>query len=217
MENKQIAGLDVVEVRGDPGGAVIILLHGFGASAMDLVSLANLFQQSPRPTWLFPNGPLEISFAPGYSGRAWFPIDFGNLSNPFPDELNEPREHIERLIGELAVPRSKLILGGYSQGAILAVETALHGMDPVAALVILSGTLTCEPNWRRLSHLHAKTSFFQSHGINDPLLSLQNAEDLSSLLQEGGLKGEFHRFNGGHEIPQAILDQLTAFLKGVLS
>lgn len=229
LKKKQIAGLDVVELPGDPGGATIVLFHGFGANAMDLVPLSGVYRQSPKPTWLFPNGPLEIPIAPGYSGRAWFPVDIESLQralqrndfeaveNAFPEELTQARERVERLVGELDIPRSKLILGGFSQGAVLAVETALHGMEPVAALLIFSGTLICASAWKRLSHLHPKTPFFQSHGTHDPLLPLKKAEELAALLQEGGLKGSLHTFKGGHEIPQPILILLNAFLKDLLS
>lgn len=196
---------------------------------MDLAGLSEVYQQPPRPTWLFPNGPLEIPIMPGYNGRAWFPIDiealqtalqkgdFDAVANAFPAELADARQQVERLVGELDIPRSKLILGGFSQGAVLATETALHGMDRVAALLIFSGTLICEPKWRRLSHLHAKTPFFQSHGTNDNLLPMKKAEALEQLLLEGGLQGKLHRFNGGHEIPQTVQRELNAFLVNLLS
>lgn len=228
-KKKEIAGLEVVELPGDPGGATILLLHGFGANAIDLFPLSGVFRQRPRPTWLFPDGPLEITIAPGYNGRAWFPIDFDALqsalqgkdldvvASAFPEELGETRERVERLVGELNIPRSKLILGGFSQGAVLAVDTALHGRERVAALLIFSGTLIYEPVWRRLSHLHAQTPFFQSHGTHDPLLPLDRAKELERLLQEGGLKGNLHVFQGGHEIPGSILLQLNTFLKDHLS
>jgi len=75
VQKREIAGLEVVEIPGAPDGATIILFHGFGAGAMDLVPLSGVYKQRPRPTWLFPNGPLEIPIMPGYNGRAWFPVD----------------------------------------------------------------------------------------------------------------------------------------------
>lgn len=222
VQKREVAGLEVMEIAGDPGGATILLLHGFGANASDLISLNQVYLGHPRATWLFPNGPLEIPIAPGYSGRAWFPIDFESLrrdgiEKAFPYQLDEARLRIERLITDLSIPRSKLIIGGFSQGAVLAVETALHGADRVAGLLIFSGTLVCEPSWRKLAHLHAKTPFFQSHGTEDSLLPIKRAEDLALLLQEGGLEGKLASFSGGHEIPHHILQQLSAFLKLHLS
>jgi len=228
-KNRTVAGLDLIEVPGDTDSPVIMLLHGFGADAQDLFPLHEVFNLQPKPTWIFPNGPLEIPIMPGYNGRAWFPVDIEGLqralqegkneavSNAFPPELTGARERIERLVGELNIPRSKLILGGFSQGAVLAVETALNGMDRMAGLLIFSGTLICESSWRRLSSLHAKTPFFQSHGTQDPLLPLKKAKDLEQLLLEGGLEGKLHIFKGGHEIPHSTLQQLSGFLQVLLS
>lgn len=217
-------GLKLIDIPGDPNGATILLLHGFGASADDLYSLHEIYQEFPRPRWIFPEGPLEIPLFPGYIGRAWFPIDMealeqGDLQKAekaFPQDLKEARQHLERLIGELNIPRSKLLIGGFSQGAVLAIDTVLHGHERVGGLLIFSGTLICETEWSQLVPLHAKTPFFQSHGIRDNLLSLKKAEELTALLQKGGLEGNLHIFQGGHEIPPTILTKFKHFLSNIL-
>jgi len=79
-KKRVLGGLEVLEVPGDPQGATIILLHGYGADNRDLASLAKLCEIAPRPTWIFPNGPLTIRFSPFYSGKAWFPIDMTSLN-----------------------------------------------------------------------------------------------------------------------------------------
>ncbi len=228
LNKKEIAGIEVFELPGDLGGPVILLFHGFGASALDLVPLSGVYKERPRPTWLFPNGPLEIPIAPGYSGRAWFEIDIQGLqialqqgdwdsvARAFPPDLEQIRKKMELFITELGVPRSKLLVGGFSQGAVLATELALHSGDRLAALLILSGTLVCEEAWRRLAHHHAATPFFQSHGRSDAVLPVKKAEELAELLQEGGLKGNLHIFEGGHDIPQQTLVQLHSFLGQIL-
>lgn len=217
-------GLKFLEMPGDPGGATILLLHGFGAHAEDLFSLSEVYCGTPRPRWLFPNGPLEIPFFPGYVGRAWFPIDMealqqGDLQKvekAFPHDLTEARLHLERLIGELDIPRSKLLIGGFSQGAVLAIDALLHGSEKARGLLIFSGTLICQAEWSRLAPLHAKTPFFQSHGIHDTLLPFKKAQEVAALLQKGGFEGKLHAFSGGHEIPQNVLTQLNQFLMSVL-
>ncbi|MCH9626488.1 MAG: hypothetical protein S4CHLAM2_01100 [Chlamydiales bacterium] len=228
LNKKEIAGLEVSELPGDPGGPVVLLFHGFGANALDLVPLSGVYKERPRPTWLFPNGPLEIPIAPGYSGRAWFEIDvqglqtalqqgdWDSVAKAFPPDLEQIRKRMELFISELEIPRSKLLFGGFSQGAVLATELALNGIDRVAALLIFSGTLVSESTWRRLARRHASTPFFQSHGRLDAVLPVKKAEELTQLLQEGGLKGDLHVFEGGHDIPQQTLVQLHAFLDQIL-
>ncbi|MFZ0566073.1 MAG: dienelactone hydrolase family protein [Chlamydiales bacterium] len=216
----RVQGLDVIELPGEQDGMYVILLHGFGANAADLVPLSRL---SNKPTWIFPNAPYEVPVSANYSGRAWFPIDLEVIrkalterdleytSDLFSLELAESRQKIEALISERNIPRSKLILGGFSQGAVLAVETALFANDKVAALLIFSGILVNASNWKKRLSLHASTPFFQSHGTEDPIFPLKKAKDLEHLLQEGGLKGKLYSFEGGHGIPPSAIVECKAF------
>lgn len=225
FQQKRIGDLDVIEVPGDPHKGTILLLHGYGADALDLLPLNEIYK---GPTWIFPQAPLEISFAPGFSGRAWFPVDLElltlatregrleEISKAFPSELDQASSLVEDLLIRLNISRSKVILGGFSQGAILAVETALRSPFRCGGLLIFSGTLINEQSWKRLAHLQASTPFFQSHGSHDSLLPIIKAKELTDLLIEGGLKGTLHAFPGGHEIPHSILLQLGPFLKGLL-
>eukprot|EP00045_Choanoeca_perplexa_P006883 m.59990 g.59990 ORF g.59990 m.59990 type:complete len:92 (+) comp13833_c0_seq1:696-971(+) len=64
------------------------------------------------------------------------------IRDPVPG-LAEAREQITKLITRIEVetglPKSKMVLGGFSQGGILATDTALHLEEPLAGLCILSG------------------------------------------------------------------------------
>lgn len=229
FNQKRVAGLEVIEVPGDPEGSTILLLHGYGANAFDLYPICQVYKEPPRPTWLFPHAPLAIPIQPGYVGKAWFPINIEALktayheNNPeavslaFPFDLADVRETVESLIADMNIPRSKLILGGFSQGAILATDLMLHAKEKSRGLLILSGTLVNEDVWGKLAPAHAGTPFFQSHGMEDPLLPLKMAKELEELLIAKGLRGQLHAFHGGHEIPQATLFQMRQFLFKVLT
>jgi phospholipase/carboxylesterase len=229
LVRRQILGLEVLEIPGDPGGASIILFHGFGADAYDLVALSQVYKGSPKPTWYFPNAPMEIQIAPGHTGRAWFEIDIERLKNllhegeksqthtAFPSDFSQIRRMGEQLIAELNIPLSKLFLGGFSQGAILAVDLGLNLFDKVAGLLLFSGTLVHAESTGKLAHQHAGLSFFQSHGINDPILPIEGARALEKVLLEGGMKGKLHTFQGGHEIPHKIIVEFHRYLTDKLS
>lgn len=229
LVRKQVLGLEVVEVPGEPGGASIILFHGFGADAYDLVALSQVYKGSPRPTWIFPNAPMEIMISPGYTGRAWFEIDIERLKTllhegdktqtdtAFPSDLSQIRRMGEQLIAELNIPLSKLFLGGFSQGAVLAADLGLHLTDRVAGLLLFSGTLVHAESWGRLARQHAGLSFFQSHGLSDPILPIERARELEKVLLGGGMKGKLHTFQGGHEIPQKIIVEFHRYLTERLS
>ncbi len=199
--------------RFDGGPKTVILFHGYGASADDLAPLRQL---SPEHTWLFPQGPLEA-----FPGRAWFPIDIEAICEAtargeapfgkhFPPELTEMKAQLKRFLKALAIPPEDCILGGFSQGAIVATDLVLSSEQKMGGLMVFSGTLANEENWGRTPH--AGIPFFQSHGKQDPILLFHQAEALEKLLQKVGLQGQLNAFEGGHEIPQEILLKARDFL-----
>jgi phospholipase/carboxylesterase len=224
-KKRKIAGLNVYEVTGDEGAPSIMLLHGFGADALDLLPLSHIHQERPRPTWYFPDGPLPIEIAPGYMGRAWFEISLQllqdsiakkraeDLLHSFPQDLAKYRQPIENLIVELNITLSKLFLGGFSQGAVLATDIALHAFENIAGLIVLSGALVHQEEWKRLAAAHPGLHFFQSHGEKDGVLPFSGAEELEKLFLAEKFNGKLHSFHGSHEIPQNTLNQLAHFLK----
>jgi phospholipase/carboxylesterase/glyoxalase family protein len=112
--------------------AAMILLHGRGASAEDIMTIASEVQ---HPGWAY--------LAPQAVGNAWYP-------NPFtaPLESNEPYlsaalDMISKLVErvEPTVPAQRIMLLGFSQGACLTLEWAARNARRYGAIVGLSGGL----------------------------------------------------------------------------
>ena len=217
----KIGGLDCIEIPGDPELGTIVLLHGYGASNADLAPLSRI---CTGPRWIFPNGFEKIELAPDYTGYGWFPVDvvaiktaaeensFDDIDKALSTNLSQASQKLAIFLKELGAPLDKLVLGGFSQGAVIATETALTFSDQIKALVILSGSLVHAPKWKELCAKHKDLPFFMSHGKKDDVLPLEMAERLEKLLVEGGLKGKMITFNGGHEIPFSLLLELQPFL-----
>jgi phospholipase/carboxylesterase len=104
--------------------------------------------------------------------------------------------------------RSQLVLGGFSQGAMLATDVTLRAERPPAALVILSGSLIARDEWLASMPARAGLPVLQSHGRADPVLAYDVAEELRDELVKAGLSVEFQAFNGGHGIPNGVVDSL---------
>lgn len=232
MHEEQLGGLRTRITGGTDGkgggrGPLIILLHGFGAPGDDLASLADDLVVSAGTRFVFPEGPLSLSFGPS-AARAWWLIDMAriaadqaagrvrDLSQDIPKGLAPARETILTFLKEVehsfgADPR-KTILGGFSQGAMLSCDVMLHSDRPYAGLVQLSGNVLAQPLWGPLMPKRKGLSVFQSHGTQDELLPYVGAEKLRDILIHAGLSVEWQSFRGGHEIPRSVLQRLGPFL-----
>ncbi len=214
--------LDAIEVpNSDPNALTVMCLHGYGADRRDLAPLAEELQTERPIRWLFPDAPEVLD----WGGRAWFPIDVAafeegqrtgtprDLSLKEPEGLEWAREELQRFIQALGVSWENIILMGFSQGAMLAVDLALRAAAPPAGVVILSGTLVDEKTTAALAPRKKGLSFFQSHGSVDPILGFAQARALEKVLIEAGWKGQLRRFEGGHTIPAEILEGLLGWLE----
>lgn len=236
MRKVRVANLDVVlgggpDREGGGTGPMLVLLHGYGAPGDDLVPLARQLAVDPSVRFAFPAAPHVLEMGLGGSGRAWWHIDMGELqravmNNDFetlksrvPDGLSTARTAINELLDVLeqehAVRRDKLVLGGFSQGAMLATDVALRAERPPAALAILSGSLIAKAEWLPLMKTRTAMPVLQSHGRADPVLSFAIAETLRQELTAAGVTVEFVPFNGGHGIPNGAVDSLSKLVARV--
>lgn len=211
----------------------VILCHGFGAPGDDLVPLsAELLRQKPglneRVRFFFPSAPLSLDAMGLVGGRAWWRLDMmelqravetgevRDLRSKLPEGMVEARERLTAVVREVEascnLSTSHVVLGGFSQGAMIATDVALRLADPPAALCIWSGTLVNEAEWRDLAANRGGLRVVQSHGRQDPLLPFFVAEALRDMLADAGANVEFLPFDGQHTIPLEGLSRLAAVL-----
>jgi len=215
---------------------VVVLCHGYGAPGTDLVPLGQMLLRQPKMAgsvqFLFPEAPLSLEDIGLYDGRAWWNLDmrrlqmaaalgtFRELSRDVPDELPAARQKLMGLIEEWSkrtgTPINRFVLGGFSQGSMLATDVTLQLDENPAGLVILSGSLINEDVWRDRATHHKTLRVLQSHGTQDPVLPINSAGWLRDLLNHAGADVEFLQFSGGHEIPHAVLDRFGTFLRELI-
>jgi len=231
MDTLQLGPLKVRTFGSGEAGAVL-LCHGYGAPGDDLVPLAEVLDPDFKRRWFFPEAPKDLR-AMGIPGRAWWDIDImrlqlsvmsGRVNDLFRETpvgmpeaaraLTDAITAIERLPG---ISREKLVIGGFSQGAMLTTEVTLHADKPFAGLCILSGALVSEPRWREAaSKVGRALHVFQSHGTSDPILPFDGAVRVRELLLNAGAELDFVQHEGGHEIPLGTLKGIHAFLNARL-
>lgn len=227
-QHRQLGELEAYEIRTGDDRPTVVLFHGYGANAFDLMPLSQYAAADVPVNWLFPQGLVDLDLGWGMVGKAWFSIDvealqeamlrgeYRDLAGSRPPGLDRARDAAVAMLDAYGAPLDQLILGGFSQGAMLATEVTLQAEHNPRALLLLSGTLLDRSTWERLAPKRKGLRFFQSHGTGDPLLPHAAAEQLHKLLTDAGWRGDFHSFRGAHEIPPAIAQRLGAFVREVL-
>ncbi len=226
---KNLLGFNYIEVSAKAAARNhLVLFHGFGADAFDLQTLSDAFSGSPGLQFLFPQGPLSVPIGPGWTGRAWWPIDVkayekvvqtGNheiIYSRKPDGIESLRKKLFAFLDELKLDPEKTVLGGFSQGAMLACDLFLNSEKTFKGLMLLSGSLIQKDQWSALAAKKKNSSYFISHGDQDAVLPIAGARALHDLLEKAGMNGSWYEFRGNHEIPPSVIKQAQQYLKNVL-
>ncbi len=224
----ELAGLTTRIVGPADAATTVVLLHGFGAPGDDLVALGDFIKAPAR--FVFPEAPIELGGLYGDS-RAWWRLDLVRLEEELrrgvprdrraevPEGLAEARVQLMDALAELqqllSIPDDRLVLGGFSQGAMLSLDVALHRAVPPAGLVLMSGTLLAESAWQpRMPSLRG-VPVMQSHGRHDQLLPFAIAEVLRDQLTAAGAVVDWVPFDGGHEIPPPVLGAVAKLIRQI--
>jgi phospholipase/carboxylesterase len=119
---------------------------------------------------------------------------------------------VEDLLDRVGHRNHSVILGGFSQGAMVSCQVAFTTDAPLAALLLLSGTPLNEAAWKTGMANRRGLPVFMSHGRGDDILPFDLAEGLRDELAAAGLDVTFVAFEGGHEIPEEVVAKLREFL-----
>jgi phospholipase/carboxylesterase len=239
LQRPNLVGLNsilVKPVKSKPN-VLLVLCHGYGAPGTDLV---NVFEDilhfipddADKPAFLFPEAPVDLSEEGIGGGRAWWPLNmaqlmqmsatnsFGEMRDTIPDGIDLAREMLCKCIHECCEQQGwqdqPIVLGGFSQGAMLAVDTALRGtLEHLVGLVVFSGALICESIWAQTQDKLKSMLFVQSHGRQDQILPIQTGRWLSTFLRNAGCVGSLEEFNGPHTISSEAIERTAALLSQV--
>jgi phospholipase/carboxylesterase len=189
----------VRDAKGSQTGTVV-LLHGLGANEFDLLGLADFFPDDVQV--LCPRAPR---LSP-WGGFSWFGIDLppGGIRV---DE-SEARDSLAMLgsfLGELDRP---ILLGGFSQGAMMAVGILLEQGRLVHGILQLSGGLL--PCFQPIDF--KPQPVFVSHGTQDPVVPFELGRDAAQDLSELGCAVDFRAYSMGHEISTECLSDLSKWV-----
>jgi predicted esterase len=201
-----------VVARGRPlaeAEAAMILVHGRGASAENIMDLAELL---PHPDMAY--------LAPQAAHNTWYPYSFMN-----PTEQNEPYlssalARLESLVAEVeaaGIPAEKLVLAGFSQGACLAAEFAARNARRYGGLLLFSGGLIGPPGTPRdYAGSLDGTPVFIGCSDADFHIPLERVQETTATLRRMGAAVTEKIYPGlGHTIIGDEIEQARRLLRAV--
>jgi phospholipase/carboxylesterase len=221
-----------IDGEGAGSGPLVVLCHGFGAPGEDLVPLGRALrrtapQTSPPVRFVFPAAPIDLRAYFGADARAWWFVDLEarmrRIERGEPRDPDEVPDGYDDAVGLLVKTvealrgDGPLLLGGFSQGAMTALATALRLSRPPEGLALLSSTPIARARQTQELHRLRTTRIFQSHGRQDVVLPFGDAKALEVWLRAADLQVEFAAFEGGHEIPVAALQGLRELMDRTFS
>ncbi len=186
---------------------LVVVMHGRGADANDLADLAPMLDTPGGCRFVFPNAPRAWEASPGMTfGWTWF-----DGWPPEHDSVVASREMLLRFIAEVKerYPTTKLIVGGFSQGAMMAFEAGLRtGAD---AIVAMSGGLYDQDLPQTLS----PRPVLIAHGTLDDVVPVAYARRARLVLEERGFPVEYYEYPMGHQIVVEEMDAVRDFIGAV--
>ncbi len=198
----------------------VIWLHGMGVDNQDFAPFPDEILRFDGPVceFIMPNAPIrEMRQHPGYPIRAWY--DFpGSRIDDREDEagIRESAERISRLIDEVearGTPRSRIVLGGFSQGAAMALFTGLRLPKRIGGIMALSGYLPLAGKlYAEASRAGRETPIFMAHGEFDDVVPIVIAAHSAEVVKEVDADIVWRSYPMEHQIEGEEFADIAKFL-----
>ncbi len=205
--------------------AAVIWMHGLGADGFDFAPIVKELDLDGCPgiRFVFPHAEtMPVTINNGYVMRAWYDILGMDLVRR-EDEggLRASQQRIEDLIAreiERGIKPEYIVLAGFSQGCAMTLQTGLRYPQKLAGLMCLSGYLPlADKIATERSNVNQHTPIFMAHGRGDGVVVIDRAEASRDLLQGLGYDIEWHEYLMPHSVCAEELDDISQWLKRVLT
>ena len=214
MEARTYKGEDLSYLVVEPDGfepdqeyPAIFLLHGYGSNMRDLAGLSPSIGRE-RHIYICPNAPIKMELAPGVSSYAWMELGAGGAGTA----VTILSTLLDKVSEQYRLMPGKSVLGGFSQGGMLAFEFGLPRADIFAGLVSLSGRMIDPAGIRSSLPEGRDQSVFIAHGTRDGMISVDQGRESRDFLIGEGYDPEYHEYDMAHEVTQDVLDDLVPWI-----
>jgi len=198
--------------------ATVIWLHGLGADGHDFEPIVPELRLRKPVRFIFPHAPIRpVTINQGMRMRAWY--DILQLGGGPEDEpgLRASQKITEELIRAQALPASKIVLAGFSQGGAIVLQTALRYPERLAGVVALSTYLPLAASvTAERSEANRDLPIFMAHGQYDDLIPMSRARASREHLEKLGYKIEWHDYPMPHSVCAPEIADISAFFSKVI-
>ena len=205
--------------------STVIWLHGLGDSGhgfAPIVPALNL-PKDLGIKFIFPHAPVQpVTINGGMKMRAWY--DIKNIS--FKDRVDlrgiqNSAELVKQLIDteiSAGIPSEKIILAGFSQGGVITYYLGLQYTQTLAGLMTLSTYIANSDTVSDERHMaNQKTPLFIAHGLYDPVVPYQLAEQAQIILKRLNYQVEFHSYPIEHSVCPEEVAMISKWIQRCLT
>lgn len=198
----------------DKAKACVIALHGRGTHGEDLMPLADEIGL-PHTRWLFPHAPFPC---PGlFNGRMWFGTAAEDLAG-IETSRNLLIALLDQIIQKGPTPPEKIVLLGFSQGAVMALDAGLRYPLRLGAIAALSGFLARPENLHdEKAPLSKQVPILLVHGTADEIVTVEGSRKAQSTLDDEGYEVQLKEYPMGHQIVPEEIGLIRDFLMARLA
>ena len=208
-------------VRGGDQPPTLVLMHGYGSRADQWLQFEEIIKVPNDGRLVLLQGPLR---GPMSGSRGWWWL---NIEGHIPEGQRLPDFSIANPAGIKVASRlvrdyledidGAIVLGGFSQGAMLTGEIAFQTDQQLSAIVLLGGTTVNEAAWVEQFPARRDLPIFIAHGRDDGVLPFAIAERFANKLKSAGLQVTWYPYDGGHSVPASVIVAMNAFLARIPS
>ena len=190
--------------------AVMVMLHGRGASAESILSLSDEFA---HPDFAY--------LAPQAAGHTWYPFGFMEplaRNEPYLSSALATIERVLKRVHDAAIPATQVMLLGFSQGACLTLEFAARHADHYAGVIALTGGLIGPDDTPRdYPGSFAGTPFFLGCSDVDFHVPKARVDQSAEVLARMGANVTKQFYRGmGHTINQDEIDFVKSMMDALM-